>query len=207
MGNKHSANIQQNLTNLAAPSLKERAGGEAIGKFILIGDHKQLPAVVQQSDTEVLVEDETVKAIHLNSCANSLFERLILTERAAGRTDFIGTLHKQGRMHPDIADFANRKFYAREQLECVPLAHQLEQTLAYNETSEDETDNVLKAHRMIFHPFKAVSTTEYFRKGKHGRGAYHYRPAKTFIPTTRQKLRPTEVCWCHCALPQSDCND
>ena len=154
MGNKHSANIQQNLTNLAAPSLKERAGGEAIGKFILIGDHKQLPAVVQQSDTEVLVEDETLKAIHLNSCANSLFERLILTERAAGRTDFIGTLHKQGRMHPDIADFANRKFYAREQLECVPLAHQLEQTLAYNEASEDETNDVLKAHRMIFIPSK-----------------------------------------------------
>ncbi len=154
MGNKHSVNIQQNLTNLAAPSLKERAGGEAIGKFILIGDHKQLPAVVQQSDTEVLVEDETLKAIHLNSCANSLFERLILTERAAGRTDFIGTLHKQGRMHPDIADFANRKFYAREQLECVPLAHQLEQTLAYNEASEDETDDVLKAHRMIFIPSK-----------------------------------------------------
>ena len=154
MVNKHSANIQQNITNLAAPSLKERAGGEAIGKFILIGDHKQLPAVVQQSDAEVVVENETVKAIHLNSCANSLFERLILTERAAGRTDFIGTLHKQGRMHPDIADFANRKFYAREQLECVPLAHQLEQTLNYNEASEDKTDDVLKAHRMIFIPSK-----------------------------------------------------
>ena len=148
------ANISQNITNLAAPSLKERAGGEAIRKFILIGDHKQLPAVVQQSDTEVIVEDETLKAIHLNSCANSLFERLILTERAAGRTDFIGTLHKQGRMHPDIADFANRKFYAKEQLECVPLAHQLEKTLPYNEASEDETDDVLKAYRMIFIPSK-----------------------------------------------------
>ena len=155
MGNKHSANIQQNLTNLAAPSLKERAGGEAIGKFILIGDHKQLPAVVQQQDTlEAEETNNSLKDIHLLSCANSLFERLVLTERAAGRTEFVGTLHKQGRMHPDIADFANRKFYAREQLECVPLAHQLEQTLAYNETSEDETDNVLKAHRMIFIPSK-----------------------------------------------------
>jgi len=140
--------------NIIGLLTSQHRGGRAIRKFILIGDHKQLPAVVQQSDTEVLVEDETVKAIHLNSCANSLFERLILTERAAGRTDFIGTLHKQGRMHPDIADFANRKFYAREQLECVPLAHQLEQTLAYNETSEDETDDVLKAHRMIFIPSK-----------------------------------------------------
>ena len=140
--------------NIIGLLTSQHRGGRAIRKFILIGDHKQLPAVVQQDDTEVLVEDETVKAIHLNSCANSLFERLILTERAAGRTDFIGTLHKQGRMHPDIADFANRKFYAREQLECVPLAHQLEQTLAYNETSEDETDDILKAHRMIFIPSK-----------------------------------------------------
>lgn len=140
--------------NIIGLLTSQHRGGRAIRKFILIGDHKQLPAVVQQDDTEVLVEDETVKAIHLNSCANSLFERLILTERAAGRTDFIGTLHKQGRMHPDIADFANRKFYAREQLECVPLAHQLEQTLNYNETSEDETDDVLKAHRMIFIPSK-----------------------------------------------------
>ncbi len=128
----------------AAPSLKERAGGEAIGKFILIGDHKQLPAVVQQQDTLETEETNTfLKNIHLLSCANSLFERLILTERAAGRSEFVGTLHKQGRMHPDIADFANRKFYAREQLECVPLAHQLEQTLAYNETSEDDTDDAL----------------------------------------------------------------
>ena len=140
--------------NIIGLLTSQHRGGRAIRKFILIGDHKQLPAVVQQDDTEVLVEDETVKAIHLNSCANSLFERLILTERAAGRTDFIGTLHKQGRMHPDIADFANRKFYAREQLECVPLAHQLEQTLNYNEVSEDETDDVLKAHRMIFIPSK-----------------------------------------------------
>ena len=140
--------------NIIGLLTSQHRGGRAIRKFILIGDHKQLPAVVQQDDTEVLVEDETVKAIHLNSCANSLFERLILTERAAGRTDFIGTLHKQGRMHPDIADFANRKFYAREQLECVPLAHQSEQTLNYNEASEDETDDVLKAHRMIFIPSK-----------------------------------------------------
>jgi len=102
----------------------------------------------------VIVEDETLEAIHLTSCANSLFERLILTERAAGRTDFIGTLHKQGRMHPDIADFANRRFYAKEQLECVPLAHQLEQTLPYHEVSEDETDDILKTHRMIFIPSK-----------------------------------------------------
>ncbi len=144
--------LEPNIIGLLSTWHAER---RAIERFILIGDHKQLPAVVQQQDTLETEETNTfLKNIHLLSCANSLFERLILTERTAGRTDFIGTLHKQGRMHPDIADFANRKFYAREQLECVPLAHQLEQTLAYNETSEDETDDVLKAHRMVFIPSK-----------------------------------------------------
>ena len=144
--------LEPNIIGLLTVRHAER---RAIERFILIGDHKQLPAVVQQQDTlETEETNNSLKDIHLLSCANSLFERLILTERAAGRTDFIGTLHKQGRMHPDIADFANRKFYAREQLECVPLAHQLEQTLAYNEASEDETDDVLKAYRMIFIPSK-----------------------------------------------------
>ncbi len=144
--------LEPNIIGLLTVRHAER---RAIERFILIGDHKQLPAVVQQQDTLETEETNTfLKNIHLLSCANSLFERLILTERAAGRSEFVGTLHKQGRMHPDIADFANRKFYAREQLECVPLAHQLEQTLNYNEASEDETDDVLKAHRMIFIPSK-----------------------------------------------------
>ena len=143
--------LEPNIIGLLTVRHAER---RAIDRFILIGDHKQLPAVVQQSDAETEIDDGELLRINLLSCANSLFERLILTERAAGRTDFIGTLHKQGRMHPDIADFANRKFYAREQLECVPLAHQLEQTLNYNKASEDETDDVLKAHRMIFIPSK-----------------------------------------------------
>ena len=144
--------LEPNIIGLLSTRHAER---RTIERFILIGDHKQLPAVVQQQDTlETEETNNSLKDVHLLSCANSLFERLILTERAAGRTDFIGTLHKQGRMHPDIADFANRKFYAREQLECVPLAHQLEQTLNYNEASEDETDDVLKAHRMIFIPSK-----------------------------------------------------
>ena len=142
--------LEPNIVGILTARQEE---GRAINRFILVGDHKQLPAVVQQQgEADVENTSSVLENIHLTSCANSLFERLILTERAAGRTDFIGTLHKQGRMHPDIADFANRKFYAKEQLECVPLAHQLETELAYNEESEDALDNALKAHRMIFIP-------------------------------------------------------
>ena len=142
--------LEPNIVGILTARQEE---GRAIDRFILVGDHKQLPAVVQQQgEADVENTSSILENIHLSSCANSLFERLILTERAAGRTDFIGTLHKQGRMHPDIADFANRKFYAKEQLECVPLAHQLETELSYNEESEDALDNTLKAHRMIFIP-------------------------------------------------------
>ena len=142
--------LEPNIVGILTARQEE---GRAIDRFILVGDHKQLPAVVQQQgETDVENTSSVLENIHLSSCANSLFERLILTERAAGRTDFIGTLHKQGRMHPDIADFANRKFYAKEQLECVPLAHQLETELSYNEESEDALDNALKSHRMIFIP-------------------------------------------------------
>ena len=142
--------LEPNIVGILTARQEE---GRAIDRFILVGDHKQLPAVVQQQgEADVEETSSVLENIHLSSCGNSLFERLILTERAAGRTDFIGTLHKQGRMHPDIADFANRKFYAKEQLECVPLAHQLETELAYNEESEDALDNTLKAHRMIFIP-------------------------------------------------------
>ena len=123
-----------------------------VDKFILIGDHKQLPAVVQQSATDSLVESETLRDIGLTDCRNSLFERLIRWEGHEQRTDFIGILRKQGRMHPDIAEFPNRMFYSKEQLEPVPCPHQLEPELHYHLPSQDAMDNLLKEHRMIFLP-------------------------------------------------------
>lgn len=101
---------------------------QKIDKFVLIGDYKQLPAVVQQSPEESIVTDKLLNEICLTDCRNSLFERLINIERKAGRTQFIGLLRKQGRMHPDIAAFANDYFYKEENLQPVPLPHQLEES-------------------------------------------------------------------------------
>ena len=101
---------------------------QKIEKFVLIGDYKQLPAVVQQSPEESIVTDKLLNDICLTDCRNSLFERLINIERKAGRTQFIGLLRKQGRMHPDIAEFANEYFYKEENLQPVPLPHQLEES-------------------------------------------------------------------------------
>ena len=121
-----------------------------IDKFILIGDYKQLPAVVQQNDGSAAITEPELQAIGLTSCKNSLFERLIRQELRAGRTDFIGTLHHQGRMHPDIAEFPGKAFYAEEHISPVPLPHQQETSLNYPSPALDSMDELLKAHRCLF---------------------------------------------------------
>ena len=108
-----------------------------VDKFILVGDYKQLPAVVQQSENESRVDDKLLQDICLDNCRNSLFERLIHWEEKNRRNEFIGILRRQGRMHPAIAEFPNKMFYFRENLEPVPCPHQLDQSIA---------------HRMVFIP-------------------------------------------------------
>lgn len=122
----------------------------AIDKFVLIGDHKQLPAVVQQNAAQAAVNHPQLNAIGITDCRQSLFERLIHWERSQGRTRFIGTLNRQGRMHPHIARFPNKMFYAHERLDVVPCPHQEEQQLGYNLPSQDVLDDQLKAHRLLF---------------------------------------------------------
>ena len=125
----------------------------AIDKFILIGDHKQLPAVVLQNTEQSAIYDEALLSIGLTNLKDSLFERLyrncsvdnsssiiaansssvILdssssviadnTSSAANRS--YDMLCRQGRMHPEVALFANRAFYGGRLIP-VGLPHQLE---------------------------------------------------------------------------------
>ncbi len=98
-------------------------GRPAIAKFVLIGDPKQLPAVVMQSAAATRVDDEELRTMGLHDLAGSLFERLYRRFRAEGRTDCVGHLDVQGRMHPGISRYVNRLFYGGR-LRPVPLAHQ-----------------------------------------------------------------------------------
>lgn len=124
----------------------------AIDKFILVGDYKQLPAIAQQSAEEAAVTDLLLRNIGLEDCRNSLFERLYKSSPNTCRS----ILHKQGRMHPAIAEFPNQTFYYREQLESVPLPHQLEET-PYEAclTPQDTIDQLLLERRMVFIPAEA----------------------------------------------------
>lgn len=121
-----------------------------IGKFILVGDYKQLPAVVQQNDVDAEVTEPELRAIGLDNCKSSLFERLIRQEQRSGRTAFVGTLQRQGRMHPEIAEFPNEEFYFAEHLLPVPLSHQEAAEIGYGGVASDATDNLIMHHRMLF---------------------------------------------------------
>ena len=134
--------IVDEASQILEPNVIGLLASPQVDKFILIGDHKQLPAVIQQPDD--------VPA--LSVCRQSLFERLLRVEREAGRTAFTAILQRQGRMHPDIAAFPNEMFYAEEQLLPVPLPHQEESQLDYPQPSEDELDERLKQRRVLFLP-------------------------------------------------------
>lgn len=124
----------------------------AIDKFVLVGDYKQLPAIAQQSAKEAAVTDLLLRNIGLEDCRNSLFERLYKSSPDTCRS----ILHKQGRMHPAIAEFPNQTFYYRERLESVPLPHQLEETpYEAGLTPQDTIDQLLLARRMVFIPAEA----------------------------------------------------
>jgi hypothetical protein len=106
-------------------------GRHMVGKFILIGDHKQLPAVVLQSSAHTAVHDGSLRAIGMDNLKDSLFERLYRTLNARNTdNELLGKatdmLCKQGRMHPEVARFPNVNFYAGK-LDIVGLPHQLEE--------------------------------------------------------------------------------
>lgn len=79
--------------------------------FTLIGDHKQLPAVVTQSPELSAVEDPDLQRIGLNNLRNSLFERLYKLCVQQGWEHAYAQLSHQGRMHQDIMAFPNKFFY------------------------------------------------------------------------------------------------
>ena len=98
-------------------------GMPVVPRFVMVGDHKQLPAVVMQDEKQCRVADTVLYNIGLRDLRSSLFERLHRLALRDGCEALTATLTRQGRMHPDIADYASRSFYGGV-LSAVPLPHQ-----------------------------------------------------------------------------------
>ncbi len=129
--------------------------GYAIRKFVFIGDHKQLPAVVQQSEQESEVTEERLRAIGLENCRYSFFERIL--KGHFNQPEYVYMLKRQGRMHPEISQFINENFY-HSMLESVPLEHQIKENIYPKIEGKyfiDKTDERLYSRRMIYYLSRA----------------------------------------------------
>ena len=130
------------------PLLAAQVNGKpAIRKFIFIGDHKQLPAVVVQPTEASRVSNTELHAMGLTDCRRSLFERLHSLALHQGSTDIIAMLHRQGRMHQDIGAFASRQYYGG-QLDILPLPHQTGE-LGWKVGAEDSPLHIALATRRL----------------------------------------------------------
>ncbi|MEM6700781.1 MAG: AAA domain-containing protein, partial [Bacteroidota bacterium] len=125
-------------------------------RFMLIGDHRQLPAVVVQNEEQSKVEDEDLNKLGLNNLRNSLFERLYFRARKMGWKWAYAQLSHQGRMHQDIMHFPNVHFY-QSTLKILPeeIPHRQLQQQALNFQSNGSTlplQQLLCQKRTLFIP-------------------------------------------------------
>ena len=137
----------------------------AVHRFIMIGDHKQLPAVVMQRTEQTVVRDEALRSIGLTDLRNSLFERLhgfvCHTPEVANLAS--GLLSLQGRMHREIAQFVNERFYDGR-LSVVPLEHQ-EEALNYTD-AQTPMEQFVATTRMGFVHVSAPDVSDNVKANK-----------------------------------------
>jgi hypothetical protein len=138
-------------------SAKDAWGKNAIDKFILIGDHKQLPAVVMQSSEDSAIELPELNRIGLVDRRNSLFERLYRLNNSASNSVVTATLHKQGRMHPEISLFPNYAFY-KSKLVPVPTAHQVDELNFARHDKQKSIEVLISTKRVCFIPSEKSKT-------------------------------------------------
>ena len=135
-------------------------------KFVLIGDHKQLPAIALQTEEKAHITEPQLTALGFTNCRQSLFERLHRRLMAAEHTACIATLYRQGRMHPEVSRFANLRFY-EGRLCPVPLPHQ-EQPLAYTTyDTHSPMQSLVATRRTAFVPCAEPTAPERFKTNTH----------------------------------------
>lgn len=115
----------------------------AIDRLVLIGDHKQLPAVVVQHSEQSRVTSQRLLDIGLRNCRDSFFERL----HRLAPPELVGMLTRQGRMHTDISQWASHTYYG-DRLTVVPLPHQTG-TLGWTEFDRTDPSQTLLATRRM----------------------------------------------------------
>lgn len=127
-----------------------------VPKWILIGDHQQLPAVVVQPAKDSQVLDHDLESLEVRNLRDSLFERLYRRATRSGWDWAYAQLRQQGRMHREIMAFPSAYFYQNtlELLDINPeLTKRLTGPIPWKAPAlADPLIDALSTHRMIFIP-------------------------------------------------------
>ncbi len=118
-------------------------------RFILIGDEKQLPAVVTQPSASCKTEVEALQEIGLGDLSISVFERLLLNAQQRDWHHCYAMLSTQFRTHQDIAGFINKEFYKKLN---IGSDRQKEDFRLYDAQSSQPLEQKLAQSRLIFIP-------------------------------------------------------
>ncbi len=124
-------------------------------RFILVGDHKQLPAVVMQDKEVSAAKSELLHEVGLNDLRNALFERLYRQCQQNNWTWAYANLSHQGRMHAEIMQFPNENFYESKLKilpDEIPFSKEQLGDLALGIDNEIELKKCLCQHRVLFVP-------------------------------------------------------
>ena len=116
-------------------------------RFVLIGDHKQLPAVVRQAPNKRMIADQELVKAGFSDTGMSFFERLYSQCQQNNWIEHYGILSQQGRMHEEIMHFPNLWFY-HNSLEIIPGTDRL--TSKRKWTYQDEGHKILGENRLVF---------------------------------------------------------
>jgi DNA replication ATP-dependent helicase Dna2 len=133
--------------------------------FVLIGDHRQLPAIsIQSPETSVVKDDADLHSIGLMDLRDSYFERLFRRCESQGWDWAFARLSHQGRMHQDIMAFPNEYFYGGF-LKTLPMLGEVnlplvqEMPLVYDWMDfEGDFSKKLLTQRVIYLPTPQIST-------------------------------------------------
>jgi len=127
-----------------------------VDRAILIGDERQLPAVVQQPAAMTVVSDPLLVEAGFVDLRMSLFERLLRRCDQQGWHGAAGMLTDQGRMHEDIMAFPNSAFYGGRLRLLYPW--QSSHAALFRSTAADPLERALAEHRVLFIPSTADSS-------------------------------------------------
>ncbi len=128
-------------------------------RFILVGDEKQLPAVVTQATDLQTVNNSSLKEIGISDLSISMFERLLINAQKNNWNGAFAMLSRQFRTHEDVLAFFGREFYDNKLF--IGSERQKEKLDFYDANARNNMEKLLASNRCLFLPTTTEKNAKY----------------------------------------------